>query len=65
MERGNLILLVDLIVDFLVIVGALYLFSIGYFSNLGKDDLNTMFLKIGLVGLALMSVTLYLLLKKK
>ncbi len=65
MERGSLILVADLALDFLAIVGIIYLFSQGYFTNLESSDLNHIFLKFGIVGLVLAAVTIYLLLKKE
>jgi hypothetical protein len=64
MKKGNLILIADLALDFLAIAGVLYLFSQGYFSNLSAKDLNTIFLRVGIVGLVLAGITVYLLLKK-
>ncbi len=63
-NRGNAILLVDLVVDVLAIVVVLYLFATGYFSDLSRSQLNSIFLKIGLVGLALAAITIYLLVKR-
>ena len=63
-RRRDLILLADLVVDFLAVAGFLYLFSQGYFTNLTGASLNKMFLEVGVVGLLLMGVTVYLLLKK-
>lgn len=65
MKQRNLILLVDLAVDFLAIAGFLYLFSRGHFTNLEGAALNKMFLQVGVIGLILTSITIYLLLKKE
>ncbi len=64
MERGSIILLVDLALDFLAVFGFLYLLSHGYFTNLEKGSLDAIFLKTGVVGLTLALITVYLLLKK-
>lgn len=65
MERDSLILLGDLVVDFLAIIGVIYLYSKGYFSNLSGESLNKVFLKMGFIGLILASITIYRLLKKR
>ena len=65
MERGSLILFADLLVDFLAIAGIIYLFSQGYFTNLESGELNRIFLQLGIVGLVLAGITVYLLLKKE
>jgi hypothetical protein len=64
MDRGNFVLWADLAVDFLAIAGFIYLWSQGFFTNLSSHDLDKLFLRIGLIGLAMASVTIYLLLKK-
>jgi hypothetical protein len=65
MVRGSLILIADLALDFLAVLGFFYLFSQGYFSDLEGGDLNSVFLQLGVVGLALAGITVYLLLKKE
>lgn len=65
MDRDSLILLADLVVDFLVIIGVIYLFSQGYLTNLSGDALNKVFLKLGVIGFILASITIYRLLKRK
>jgi len=52
-------------VDFLAIIGVIYLYSKGYFSNLSGESLNKVFLKMGFIGLILASITIYRLLKKR
>ncbi len=64
MKSSNMILIADLIVDFLAVAGFLYLFSQGYFTGLDGEGLNRFFLITGGVGLMLTGVTVYLLLKK-
>jgi len=65
MERGSLTLLLDLAVDFLAIAGVLYLFSRGYFAELEPESLDAVFLALGLLGLALITLTIYLLVKRE
>jgi hypothetical protein len=64
MERGNFVLWADLAVDFLAIAGFIYLWSQGFFTNLSSKDLDKLFLRIGVIGLIMVSFTIYLLLKK-
>jgi hypothetical protein len=65
MEKGNIILITDLVVDFLAIAGFLYLFSKGYFTDLEGASLDRLFMQVGVVGLILAGITIYLLLKKE
>jgi hypothetical protein len=64
MKRGNLVLFADFALDFLAIAGFIYLWSQGYFTDLSSEDLNSLFLKVGVAGLIMASATIYLLLKK-
>jgi hypothetical protein len=64
MAKRNLILFADLILDFVVIFGFIYLLSQGYFEDLDGQALNRLFLWAGAVGLILASITIYLLIKK-
>lgn len=62
--RGNIILYADFAIDILALAGVFYLFSTGYFSDLEANELNGIFLKLGVLGLILAGATVYLLLKK-
>ncbi|RMF91317.1 MAG: hypothetical protein D6733_01495 [Methanobacteriota archaeon] len=65
MTGRDIVLLADLAVDLLAVAGFLYLLRQGYFTNIGGESLNRIFLEVGVVGLVLMGITVYLLLRKE